>query len=59
MYNLIGAHLSLMACSLSGLLTTTWIPRGSLAFCRLKSRQAILALLTSLGMAARRLCTCM
>ena len=48
---LMHTYLSLIACSLSGSVTTTCMPSGSLAFCRLKFRHAILALLTFLGIA--------
>ncbi len=48
-------HLCRMASSFSGSVTSTCTPRAILAFCRLKSRQAILALLTSFGMAV---CVC-
>lgn len=44
-------HLCLMASSFSGSLITTCTPRFILAFCRLKLRQAIFALVTSRGMA--------
>ena len=47
-------HLCLIASSFSGSSTTTDTPRCILDFCRLKSKHAIFALLTSFGMAERR-----